>query len=151
MGRTIWMKTPDRQRLLSYLRANEGREINAFTEIVNGLKILEYTGRLTDCRKMIGCTCASNIFCTSQEHIVNTRKGYYKYIGIKNNKKDKKYRNEEDFMVSMDEMKQKREELIKKYRAAKAKGDEAMMKIIEVQGKAIRNAIEREKIKIGLF
>lgn len=138
-------KTPDRQRLLNYLKANEGREVNAFIEIVNGLKILEYTGRLTDCRKMIGCTCSSGLTCTSQEHIINTRKGYYKYIGIKNDK------DEEDFMVSMDEMQQKREELVKKYREAKAKDDKVMMKIIEVQGKAIRNAIERERIKIGLF
>ena len=54
-------------------------------------------------------------------------------------------------MFTLDEMQQKREELVKKYREAKLKGDEVMMKIIEVRGKAIRNAIDREQIKKSLF
>lgn len=54
-------------------------------------------------------------------------------------------------MYTLDEMKQKREELAKRYREAKKENNEGLMKIIKIQGKAIRNAIEREQIKIGLF
>lgn len=141
------MKTPDRQRLLNYLKSNQNREVNAFVEIVNGLHILEYTGRLTDARKMIGCVCSSGLTCTSLEHIINTRKGYYKYI----NHAPKEDFIERSFMYTLDEMQQKREELIKKLKEARKNGDVELEKLITAQGKAIRYAIDREQIKIGLF
>lgn len=105
----------DRDRLLAFLKANKGREINAFTEIVNGLHILEYTGRLTDCRKKIGCTCASGLFCSAKEHIVNTRKGYYKYVD-NSIKTDVVERSEE--MLTYEEKLKKRAEIAEQWRTA---------------------------------
>jgi predicted HAD superfamily Cof-like phosphohydrolase len=54
-------------------------------------------------------------------------------------------------MYTLEEMKRKREELAKRYREAKKNGDEQMTKLIEIQGKAIRNAIDKEQIKRSLF
>ncbi len=74
----------DANRLLAFFRNNPNREINAYVEIVgvDGLRILEYTGRTADARKMIDCHCAKTdpLPCRAKEHIINTRKGYYKYI-----------------------------------------------------------------------
>jgi hypothetical protein len=142
----------DANRLLAFFRDNPNREI-CCTELVAGQfygtkKIIEYTGRIKDARDILGCTCGEDKHsCTAPEHIVNVRKGFYKFI----TKVEVVAPTQEYFMFTLDEMQKKREELIKKYREAKAKDDKVMMKIIEIQGKAIRNAIDRERIKKSLF
>lgn len=76
------MAKPDWQRILEYFRSRPDQEINAYNElVVNNLHILEYTGRISDARKQIGCNCGRGNpkLCSAGEHIINTRKGYYKY------------------------------------------------------------------------
>jgi len=77
------MAKPDWLRILDYFRSRPDEEINAYNElVVNNLHILEYTGRISDARKQIGCNCGRGNpkLCSAKEHIINTRKGYYKYV-----------------------------------------------------------------------
>lgn len=72
----------DKQRLLEYFKTKPNTEVNAYLEIVaSGLRILEYSGRISDIREDLGCTCGKDpAECTASEHILNTRKGYYKFV-----------------------------------------------------------------------
>lgn len=77
-------KKTHKQRLYDFFKAFEGQEVN-HRRIIDrhptGLGITEYSGRISDLRKNFGCTCGENkSTCTANEHIINTRKNYYKYI-----------------------------------------------------------------------
>jgi len=70
----------DTLRVLQLFRQYANLEFN-HRKIVDDLRISEYTGRITDAREVLGCTCGKDkSTCTAREHIVNTRKGYYKFI-----------------------------------------------------------------------
>lgn len=70
----------DTLRVLQLFRQYANLEFN-HRKIVDDLRISEYTGRITDAREVLGCTCGKDKdACTAREHIVNTRKGYYKFI-----------------------------------------------------------------------
>lgn len=73
------MKQTHKQKILALFKENEGHEIN-HRRIVVDLGISEYTGRITDLRRDFGCTHGEGTPCTSDEHIINTRKNYYKYL-----------------------------------------------------------------------
>jgi hypothetical protein len=146
----------DAKRILALFRQRPNTEI-CCTELVMGQffgtkKIIEYTGRLKNARDILGCTCGEDKnSCTASEHIVNTRKGFYKFITQVEVVKPR----EEQVVVNLQELKQRREALRDEYREAKAKGDQMHMKIVEIRGKAIKNAIEQEErsklIKESLF
>lgn len=66
-----------------FVRNTGGREFH-FNEIVRGLNIIEYSGRISDVRKKFDCTCGQDKrTCTAIEHIQNTRKCYYRYLNRK--------------------------------------------------------------------
>ena len=70
----------DTLRVLQLFRQYANLEFN-HRKIVDDLRISEYTGRIVDAREVLGCTCGKDKnTCTAREHIVNTRKGYYKFI-----------------------------------------------------------------------
>lgn len=70
----------DTQRVLQLFKDHANQEIN-HRMIVDGLRISEYTGRITDARVELNCTCGKDkTTCTAREHIINTRKGYYKFV-----------------------------------------------------------------------
>lgn len=127
----------DKDRLLQFFRSNPNREVNAYLEIVGpeGLRILEYTGRISDVREDLGCTCGQDQnSCTASEHIQNTRKGYYRFVT--------KFIEKRPVSVPLAELEAKRQALRAKYVEARANKDEMGMKIIEAQGRAVKNAID---------
>lgn len=73
-----------KNRILKLFRNSGGRLISS-SELVMGeyygtKKIIEYTGRITDARKELGCTCGENKHtCQAQEHIVNVKTNWYQY------------------------------------------------------------------------
>lgn len=70
----------DGERVLSFFQ-NHPNEERSHREIVVGMGISAYTERIGDARKIIGCTCQIDAQeCEATEHIINTRKGYYKFI-----------------------------------------------------------------------
>lgn len=132
----------DRERLLAFFRENPNREVNAYTELVaGGLQILEYTGRISDVREHLGCTCGQDINqCRATEHVQNTRKGYYKFVTAHETHK-------EPISVSLTSLNAKRNALAAKWISAKEAGNTSLMRIIEIQGRAIKNAIDLEQRK----
>lgn len=63
-----------------FVRNTGGREFH-FNEIVRGLNIVEYSGRISNVRTLFECTCGKDKkTCTAIEHIQNTRKCYYRYL-----------------------------------------------------------------------
>lgn len=76
----------DKDRVLAFFRTSQGRRI-FMREIIDGLRIVEYTGRITDARKLIDCTCGEDqARCLSSEHIRNVAKGWYQYISLNQTK-----------------------------------------------------------------
>lgn len=73
-----------KNRILKLFRNSGGRLISS-SELVMGeyygtKKIIEYTGRITDARRELGCTCGENKHtCQAQEHIVNVKTNWYQY------------------------------------------------------------------------
>lgn len=73
----------DAERVSTYFRNSEGRIVN-HREIIEGLRISEYSGRIVDVRRDWGCTCGQNKnTCDAIEHIVNVKRGYYRYLNHK--------------------------------------------------------------------
>lgn len=74
----------DKQRILAHFRNSNGRLISC-SELVDGQfygtkRIIEYTGRIADARKELGCTCGKDqTSCEAQEHIINTKTNWYQY------------------------------------------------------------------------
>lgn len=135
----------DKQRLLGFFRSNSNREVNAYTEIVGpeGLRILEYSGRISELREDLGCTCGKEpLYCQAQEHILNTRKGYYKFITHEIEKPS--------VSVDLQSLQARRELLAKAWVKAKAEGDTKSLSLIEARGKIIRNAIDYAQVKEAL-
>lgn len=75
----------DRDRILALFRHSGGRLITS-GEMVAGQfygkkPIIEYTGRITDARNELGCTCGQDqSTCKAQEHIRNVKQNYYQYV-----------------------------------------------------------------------
>lgn len=141
----------DTQRVLKLFRENPSMELNHRIIVVE-MGISEYTGRLKNARDMIGCTCGTDKdTCSASEHIINTRKGFYKYVSDRITEVIEP----KGTMVNLEELKQKRLELVKKYKQAKSSGNQFQMRLIEAQGKMIRHAIDKHEqvslIKETLF
>lgn len=87
----------DTQRVLKLFRSSEGRVIRN-NEIIQGnfygtKPVLEYTGRMSDARKIIDCTCGQDKdSCTALEHIISigNNKFIYKKTGFLSTEKPKK-------------------------------------------------------------
>jgi hypothetical protein len=146
----------DAQRILQLFRTSQGRRISC-AELVEGnyfgsKKIIEYSGRITDARKIIGCSCGKDPnACTASEHILNIKRNWYQYRGSLDVVEVRK----EQIMVSVEELEQKRNELATAYREARANGDATRMKILEARGKMIRNSLDLQRklneVKTALF
>lgn len=122
----------DVNRVIQLFKDNPNREIN-HRRIVDDLRISEYTGRITDAREILGCTCGKDkTTCQSTEHIVNTRKGYYKFITpVK------------PFVPPVEttiDPQRQLERLREQYREAKKNNDTQSMKMIELMAKNIKTA-----------
>lgn len=78
----------DKDRILAHFRNSGGRLISC-SELVDGRfygtkRIIEYSGRITDARKEVGCTCGQDKdTCTADEHIRNVKTNWYQYSSIK--------------------------------------------------------------------
>jgi hypothetical protein len=146
----------DAQRVLQLFKTSQGRRISC-AELVEGnyfgsKKIIEYSGRITDARKIIGCSCGKDPnACTASEHILNIKRNWYQYRGSLDVVEVRK----EQIMVSVEELEQKRNELATAYREARANGDATRMKILEARGKMIRNSLDLQRklneVKTALF
>lgn len=131
----------DTQKVLKLFRENPNKELNHRIIVVD-MGISEYTGRIRNARVELGCTCGEDkATCTAPEHIVNTRKGFYKFVTSMDVVKPR----QEQIMVTLKELKQRRESLVEEYLEAKKRGDQMHMKIVEIRGKAIKNAIEQQE------
>ncbi len=107
----------DTQRVLKLFRENPNMELNHRIIVVE-MGISEYSGRITNAREELGCTCGKDKdACTASEHIVNTRKGFYKFVTSVEVIKPR----EEQIMVTLDELKQRRKALVSEYLEAKKK------------------------------
>lgn len=130
------MKT-HKQRIYQFLKAHEGKEFN-HRKIIDsppiGLGISEYSGRLTDIREDIGCTCGKDRdTCTATEHIINVRKNFYKYI----NSRMVKPVAEPPEPIDIGEVKRK----LHRLRVEWTKNVDKRS-IIEIQAKALTNILE---------
>lgn len=122
----------DVERVLQLFRNFANIEIN-HRKIVDDLRISEYTGRIVDTREVLGCTCGKDKdACTAREHIVNTRKGYYKFITPV-----EPFTPPETPKLSVED---ELEKLRDQYREAKKNGDELKMKMILRLVDNIKNA-----------
>jgi len=122
----------DAERVLQLFRNFSNIEIN-HRKIVDDLRISEYTGRIVDAREVLGCTCGKDKdTCTAREHIVNTRKGYYKFVTP-----TKPFTPPEAPKLSVEDQLEK---LRDQYREAKKRGDEVKMRMIEISANQIKNA-----------
>lgn len=146
------MKMTSKERIYAYLKTLEGREFS-HRKIIDsapmGLGISEYSGRFSDLRKDFGCTCGEDpTTCTATEHILNTRKNFYKYIsGAPKAERTYEYRE----MPTESDVKAKLNDLRAKYRdiqekLATANGImkvnlERDLQIITIQGKALKRAM----------
>lgn len=141
----------DRDRLLAYFRDHPNQEI-CCTTLVEGdyygtKKIIEYTGRIKNARDFLGCTCGEEpLYCQADEHIINTRKGYYKFVTQVVEVKELP-----PFFANRTAILQaKRDSLAKDWMEANRSGDEVKRKIIETVGKRIRRDLDMSIIEDAL-
>jgi hypothetical protein len=112
----------DAQRILQLFRTSQGRRISC-AELVEGnyfgsKKIIEYSGRITDARKIIGCSCGKDPnACTASEHILNIKRNWYQYRGSLDVVEVIRTREEQVVMkrLSYPELLVKRAEIIEKW------------------------------------
>lgn len=134
----------DKQRLLEYFKSKPNTEVNAYTEIVGveGLRILEYSGRISDLREDLGCTCGKDpAECTASEHILNTRKGYYKFVTFM-----------QPVWQSVDP--QTLEEKLEALRIAYKNAPDSEKPLIKVRGLALKRSQDKaikDQVKSALF
>lgn len=130
-----------KQRIYAFLKAHEGREFNhrmIIDSSPRGLGISEYSGRFADIREDIGCTCGKDQnSCTATEHIINTRKNYYKYVNDKMSKPI-----EQPEPVNVAEVKRK----LARLRVEWTRNVEKRP-IIEIQAKALKNSLEESFVR----
>lgn len=137
----------DVERVLRLFRDHTNIEIN-HRMIVDDLHISEYTGRITDARDKLGCTCGRDKkSCTALEHIVNTRKGYYRFVSKTPVWKPA------PVVVTLG-VDQQLAKLRQQYKQAKARGDEVQMDVIKRLAERIKNPPKDyflEDVKSSLF
>ena len=136
----------DTQRVMSLFRASKGRMITNH-EIIRGQfygvkPVLEYTGRISDVRKIFECSCGQDKdACTASEHIISV--GNNKFIYKSEQTEEIKKQNEiRTVSINLNSLKTKLLKLRGEYKSLKE--NDPMRKVIEVRGKAIRNAIDME-------
>lgn len=131
----------DVDRVLKLFRQSNGRLISS-SEIVdarfdNGKRIIEYSGRITDARERMGCSCGKDPkSCYSQEHIVNVKTNWYQYRSSR-----KVAEVIPTLQLRPDYMKQ-REKLREQYRK---ETDLFKKEIIKQKGLAISALIDKQK------
>lgn len=140
----------DMTRVLLLFRQSAGRMITNH-EIIRGQffgtkPILEYTGRITDARKEINCTCGKDKkSCIALEHIISVgdNKFIYKSSLVKQIPQEI---DQEVKKVDINELKAKRIRLLSKYQKLKSEGKKESIdaKIILSRGLLVRNSIDIE-------
>jgi hypothetical protein len=131
----------DVDRVLKLFRQSNGRLISS-SEIVdakfdNGKRIIEYSGRITDARERMGCSCGKDPkSCYSYEHIVNVKTNWYQY---RSNRKTTEVI--PTLQLRPDYTKQ-REELLNEYRN---ETDALKKEIIKQKGLAVAALINKQK------
>lgn len=134
----------DCERILALFRNSFERRINV-NEIVDGKyfgskKIIEYSGRITDAREEMGCTCGKDKkSCTASEHIINVKRNWYQYRSDKVEVKKEVVK-----PVNIAEVTRKLAILKEEYRKAQNDADK---KLIEVRGKALRMSLEDKRLE----
>ena len=145
----------NKNRILALFRNSNGRLVSS-TELVMGeyygtKKIIEYTGRICDARKELGCTCGeSKQTCEAQEHIVNVKTNWYQYQSSLP-KREVVGLQRESIMLNTEQQLAK---LRDQYRRARDQGDEMRMDLIKKMAHRIKNPPEkyfREEVKQSLF
>lgn len=136
----------DTQRVIALFRASKGKMITNH-EIIRGQfygikPILEYTGRISEARKEFGCTCGQDKdTCTASEHIISVGDNKFIYKSQQTNEL-KKQEETKPVFIDINELKTKLLQLRSQYKSLKE--SDPMRRVIEVRGKAIRNAIDLE-------
>lgn len=136
----------DTQRVMSLFRASKGRMITNH-EIIRGQfygvkPVLEYTGRISDVRKIFECSCGQDKdTCTASEHIISIGDNKFVY---KSQQTEEIKRQSEVVPVAIDLNKSKTEliKLRSQYRSMKE--NDPMRGIVGARGKAVRKAIDME-------
>lgn len=129
----------DSMRVLQLFRKSGGKLISNATILAGqfyGTKpIATYTARITDARDLIGCNCGiDEAICTASEHIRNSRKNWYQYIGQKVQKTD----TPAQAYVDPKQLRAQLEELRKKYAVAQGWQKD----IIRIQGQALKRSLD---------
>jgi len=126
---------------------NSGGRLISNGEIVAGnfygtKPIIEYSARICDARKLIGCLCGNSkgLICRSDKHIKSVKKNYFQYINNSIDTRDKIMstppREEITETKSVDKQ---LGELRQKWTIAKSHGNKFQMKALETLGKKIKN------------
>ena len=133
----------NKNRILALFRNSNGRLISS-TELVMGeyygtKKIIEYTGRICDARKELGCTCGeSKQTCEAQEHIVNVKTNWYQYQSSLPKREVVGLQRESIMLSTEDQLAKLRDQ----YRRARESGDEMRMDLIKKMAHRIKNPPE---------
>lgn len=138
----------DAQRILALFRHSNGRLITS-GEMVAGQfygkkPIIEYTGRITDARNELGCTCGQDqSTCKAQEHIRNVKQNYYQYVSSLPKKPKLEPTETFDVEVVKKMAVLTRSGLVQEYKELQAKGLENTTdaKLIALRGKMLNYAM----------
>ncbi len=131
----------DVDRVLKLFRQSNGRLISS-SEIVdakfdNGKRIIEYSGRITNARERIKCSCGKDPkSCYSNEHIVNVKTNWYQY------RSSRKVAEVIPTLQLKPDYSKQREELLEEYRR---ETDLFKKEIIKQKGLAVAALINKQK------
>ncbi|MFM1793913.1 MAG: hypothetical protein RL642_298 [Bacteroidota bacterium] len=129
----------DVDRVLKLFRGSNGRLISS-GEIIdakfdNGKRIVEYTGRITDARERIKCSCGKDPkSCYADEHILNVKNNWYQY------RSRRKVETIPILNLKPDYVKQ-REDLLEEY---KKESDPMKKEIIKQRGLAVSALLKKQ-------
>lgn len=110
-------------------------------EYYGNKKIIEYTGRICDARKELGCTCGeSKQLCEAQEHIINVKTNWYQYKSSLPQKEVVIPEREKTMVTYSTDQQLKK--LREQWRQAKQSGDIERMKWTEKMAHRLKNPPE---------
>ena len=129
----------DVDRVLQLFRRSQGKLISNSSisagQYFGTKPILNWSARITDARDLIHCDCGiDEAICTASEHIRNSRKNWYQYIGQKVQKND----TPAQAYVDPNQLRAQLEELRKKYAVAQGWQKD----IIRIQGQALKRSLD---------
>lgn len=139
----------DKERILQLFRNSHGILINVNT-IIDGQfygtkRIIEYTGRISDARKELGCTCGVSVqHCEATEHIQNVKTNWYRYVcnEAETNTIEAVEIDSEAVQKKYSQLQKQWKQLRDQYRHTPNKETLSQLKILEVQGKAVARSLE---------